>query len=214
MGRRFRAWLDGSRVYGCSACGTHVADADDIVSKVSERRGCVFFWAGGNASLGRAQGAPACPRGRPPRSPAACGVGTECRALAGPSRGAAAGAERVGERKKKGAPTRVRSGARKRRRSAFLFNLTHPHHPQAFQGRHGRAYLFHTVVNVTHGPKEERLLITGLHTVRSAMCVQCAAVLGWTYVHAYEPSQQYKQGKTILEKAMITAEDAGGGLSS
>jgi calcineurin-like phosphoesterase len=35
MGRRFRAWLDG-RVYCCSGCGTHVAEADDIVSKVRE----------------------------------------------------------------------------------------------------------------------------------------------------------------------------------
>jgi hypothetical protein len=36
MGRPFRAWLSGAHVYGCAACQTHVADADDIVSKVGE----------------------------------------------------------------------------------------------------------------------------------------------------------------------------------
>jgi Yippee zinc-binding/DNA-binding /Mis18, centromere assembly len=85
---------------------------------------------------------------------------------------------------------------------------------QAFQGRHGRAYLFNAVVNVTHGPKEERQLITGLHTVRTSSCAQCGVELGWAYVYAYEPSQQYKVGKVILEKAMIVAENGDGGLSS
>ena len=211
MGRRFRAWLDGSRVYGCSACGTHVADADDIVSKVCGGRGVFLGGRGAMRRLGRAR-TPR-PAAVPPAAcPAAGGGGHRVSSSGGAkSSGWRRGEERV--ERKKGADTRA-SGA-KRRRSAFRFlSPTHTTHTQAFQGRHGRAYLFYTVVNVTHGPKEERLLITGLHTVRSAMCVQCAAVLGWTYVHAYEPSQQYKQGKTILEKALITAEDAGGGLSS
>ena len=39
--------------------------------------------------------------------------------------------------------------------------------------------------------------------------------LGWTYITAFEESQRYKEGKTILEKAAISVEDgAGGGLSS
>lgn len=129
------------------------------------------------------------------------------------------------------------------------------------------------MVNITHGPKgekerkereggagesgfeidpttllppfsEERLLITGLHTVQAAVCCQCAAVrkerrrererkeidassrppsnllssllqiLGWTYITAFEESQRYKEGKTILEKAMISVEDGGGGALS
>jgi hypothetical protein len=36
---------------------------------------------------------------------------------------------------------------------------------KAFQGRHGRAYLFGHVINVSLGPKEDRMLTTGLHTV-------------------------------------------------
>ena len=37
---------------------------------------------------------------------------------------------------------------------------------KSFQGRTGRAYLFNTVVNVTLGPIEDRILTTGLHKVR------------------------------------------------
>ena len=32
---------------------------------------------------------------------------------------------------------------------------------QAFQGRHGRAYLFNTVSNITLGNPEDRVLLTG-----------------------------------------------------
>lgn len=37
-------------------------------------------------------------------------------------------------------------------------------------------------VNVTWGPKEERVLITGLHTVADIYCTSCNTVLGWKYV--------------------------------
>ena len=41
MGPAFRQYLDGAKVYGCAACKTHVADHDDVVSKV--REGARFF---------------------------------------------------------------------------------------------------------------------------------------------------------------------------
>ena len=44
---------------------------------------------------------------------------------------------------------------------------------QSFQGRHGRAFLFNNVVNITLGPKEDRLLMTGLHTVADIYCIHC-----------------------------------------
>mmetsp|Transcript_30085 Transcript_30085/g.89227 ORF Transcript_30085/g.89227 Transcript_30085/m.89227 type:complete len:112 (-) Transcript_30085:818-1153(-) len=72
-----------------------------------------------------------------------------------------------------------------------------------FQGRHGRAYLFNNVVNVALGSKEQRLLITGLHTVADILCTSCNEVLGWKYEHAFDPSQKYKEGKFIVEKAKI-----------
>eukprot|EP01090_Pellita_catalonica_P013224 TRINITY_DN307_c0_g1_i6.p1 TRINITY_DN307_c0_g1~~TRINITY_DN307_c0_g1_i6.p1 ORF type:complete len:110 (+),score=11.63 TRINITY_DN307_c0_g1_i6:57-386(+) len=75
---------------------------------------------------------------------------------------------------------------------------------KSFQGRSGKAYLFDKVVNVTSGPKEDRILITGLHTVADIHCKECQTVLGWKYDEAFEPSQKYKEGKFILEKAKIT----------
>jgi len=77
---------------------------------------------------------------------------------------------------------------------------------KAFQGRHGRAYLFSNVVNVDTGPTENRLLLTGLHVVCDIYCNACDTRLGWKYVEAFEESQKYKEGKFILEKAMIVKE--------
>ncbi|KAK9819061.1 hypothetical protein WJX81_003562 [Elliptochloris bilobata] len=74
---------------------------------------------------------------------------------------------------------------------------------KAFQGRHGRAFLFKNVVNVVLGPKEERLLMTGLHCVADISCINCQTVMGWMYVQAFEEGQKYKEGKYILEKAKL-----------
>ncbi|KAL8291933.1 hypothetical protein RQP46_002191 [Phenoliferia psychrophenolica] len=71
-----------------------------------------------------------------------------------------------------------------------------------FNGQHGRAYLFTTVVNIVEGEPEDRPMTTGLHTVRDISCSKCGEVLGWKYDKAYEASQRYKEGKFILEKAM------------
>eukprot|EP00850_Spirogloea_muscicola_P015571 SM000120S25720 [mRNA] locus=s120:342179:343032:- [translate_table: standard] len=76
-----------------------------------------------------------------------------------------------------------------------------------FQGRHGRAFLVSNVVNVQVGPKEDRLLMTGLHTVADIYCSQCQEVLGWKYEKAYEETQKYKEGKFILEKKRIMKEN-------
>ena len=58
-------------------------------------------------------------------------------------------------------------------------------------------------VNITLGPREDRLLITGLHTVCDIHCTTCNSVLGWKYEVAYEESQKYKEGKYIIEKAKV-----------
>ena len=34
MGRPFKQYLNGPRIYSCSNCRSHVADHDDIISKV------------------------------------------------------------------------------------------------------------------------------------------------------------------------------------
>lgn len=77
---------------------------------------------------------------------------------------------------------------------------------KAFQGRHGRAYLFGNVINVTLGQKEDRVLTTGLHTVCDAFCSTCEENVGWFYERAFEASQKYKEGRWIVEKAMMTKE--------
>lgn len=74
---------------------------------------------------------------------------------------------------------------------------------QQFNGQHGRAYLFERAVNTILGPAEDRPMTTGMHTVRDVMCAKCEATLGWKYERAFEQSQKYKEGKVILEKALL-----------
>ncbi|TMW85858.1 hypothetical protein EJD97_022371, partial [Solanum chilense] len=78
---------------------------------------------------------------------------------------------------------------------------------QAFQCKHGRAYLFDKVVNVTLGEKEERMMITGMHTVVDIFCVGCGSIVGWKYEAAQEREQKYKEGKFILERFKILGPD-------
>ncbi|CAD5184400.1 unnamed protein product [Musa acuminata subsp. malaccensis] len=70
---------------------------------------------------------------------------------------------------------------------------------KAFHCKHGRAYLFNKAVNVTVGIKEERLMITGMHTVSDIFCVGCGSIVGWKYDAAHEKAQKYKEGKIVLE---------------
>ncbi|KAL2016438.1 hypothetical protein VTK56DRAFT_3525 [Thermocarpiscus australiensis] len=59
------------------------------------------------------------------------------------------------------------------------------------------------LVNVRIGRPEERQLVTGSHVTADISCVGCGMVVGWKYVSAREPSQQYKVGKFILEKGRV-----------
>ncbi|KAK4051276.1 hypothetical protein OIO90_004757 [Microbotryomycetes sp. JL221] len=79
---------------------------------------------------------------------------------------------------------------------------THLSTAECIESKHGRAFLFTTVVNINEGPAEDRPMTTGLHTVRDISCAKCGQVLGWRYDKAYELSQKYKEGKFILEKAL------------
>ncbi|PRQ42958.1 hypothetical protein RchiOBHm_Chr3g0463261 [Rosa chinensis] len=78
---------------------------------------------------------------------------------------------------------------------------------RSFHCRHGKAYLLDNVVNVTDGEKEERIMITGLHTVVDIFCVSCGSIVGWKYEAAHEKSQKYKEGKFILERFKILGPD-------
>ena len=68
----------------------------------------------------------------------------------------------------------------------------------------GRAYLFKKVVNLTFSNVQDRVMLTGRHMVRDVMCKHCKTKLGWMYEFATEESQKYKEGRVILEHALIT----------
>ncbi|KAL1961367.1 hypothetical protein VTO42DRAFT_95 [Malbranchea cinnamomea] len=72
-----------------------------------------------------------------------------------------------------------------------------------FRGQHGKAYLFHNVVNVTTSDAVERTMTTGRHVVRDIMCRRCKEIVGWKYDKAYESSEKYKEGKFILEAELL-----------
>ncbi|KAG6765434.1 hypothetical protein POTOM_029476 [Populus tomentosa] len=108
---------------------------------------------------------------------------------------------------------------------------------QSFHCRHGKAYLFNKVTsvgsyalgiclvmawastcgrgkgewsaraNVFVGEKEERMMITGLHTVADIFCVGCGSIVGWKYETAHERSQKYKEGKSVLERFKVSGPD-------
>ena len=77
---------------------------------------------------------------------------------------------------------------------------------RAFHCRRGKAYLFNNAVNFTMGVLEERMMLSGLHTVADIFCCCCAQIIGWKYESAHEKSQKYKEGKFVLERGRIVDE--------
>jgi len=76
-----------------------------------------------------------------------------------------------------------------------------------FTGATGRAYLFGKVVNLNYSETQDRMMLTGRHIVRDVTCKKCDAKLGWMYEFATEDGQRYKEGRVILERAMVTEID-------
>jgi len=62
-------------------------------------------------------------------------------------------------------------------------------------------------VNVTPGVKEDRMMMTGMHTVSDIFCVCCGSIVGWKYEAAHEKNQRYKEGKYILERFKVAGPD-------
>ncbi|KAH9802474.1 protein yippee-like [Citrus sinensis] len=77
---------------------------------------------------------------------------------------------------------------------------------RAFHCRRGKAYLFNSTVNITVGASEERLMLSGMHTVADIFCCSCGQIVGWKYESAREKSQKYKEGKFVLERGRIVDE--------
>ncbi|GIX93781.1 protein yippee-like 5 [Caerostris darwini] len=72
-----------------------------------------------------------------------------------------------------------------------------------FTGATGRAYLFNRAVNLVYSEVEERMMLTGRHMVRDVSCKNCDTKLGWIYEFATEENQRYKEGRVILERALV-----------
>lgn len=47
-------------------------------------------------------------------------------------------------------------------------------------------------------------MLTGRHIVRDVSCKSCDVKLGWIYEFATEESQRYKEGRVILERALVS----------
>ncbi|XP_014671984.1 PREDICTED: protein yippee-like 5 [Priapulus caudatus] len=76
-----------------------------------------------------------------------------------------------------------------------------------FTGATGRAFLFKKVVNLNYSDVQDRVMLTGRHMVRDVSCKNCDAKLGWIYEFATEESQRYKEGRVILERALVMETD-------
>ena len=59
------------------------------------------------------------------------------------------------------------------------------------------------VVNLKMSEVMDRVMLTGRHMVRDVFCKNCDAKLGWMYEFATEDNQRYKEGRVILERALI-----------
>lgn len=74
---------------------------------------------------------------------------------------------------------------------------------RSFHCRRGKAYLFNNAINISYGALEERMMLSGLHTVADIFCCTCGQIVGWKYEAAHEKSQKYKEGKYVLERGRI-----------
>ncbi|XP_027172704.1 protein yippee-like At5g53940 [Coffea eugenioides] len=74
---------------------------------------------------------------------------------------------------------------------------------RGFHSRRGKAYLFSNAVNISVGPREDRMMLSGMHTVADIYCCRCGQIVGWKYEAAHEKSQKYKEGKFVLERGGI-----------
>lgn len=59
------------------------------------------------------------------------------------------------------------------------------------------------VVNLQQSEVQDRVMLTGRHMVRDVSCKNCNSKLGWMYEFATEESQRYKEGRVILERALV-----------
>jgi len=64
----------------------------------------------------------------------------------------------------------------------------------------------HSATNVKLGKKEDRPLLTRVHTVADVFCLRCNDRLGWYYHKAADYLQKY-EGKYLLEREKLVKEN-------
>jgi len=79
---------------------------------------------------------------------------------------------------------------------------------KSFTGREGTGFLLNSAVNVRIGKKEERQLMTGVHTVADVFCIGCNSRVGWHYLKASDTTQKYKEGKYLFERERLVKNNA------
>ncbi|XP_041929102.1 protein yippee-like 5 [Alosa sapidissima] len=72
-----------------------------------------------------------------------------------------------------------------------------------FTGATGWAFLLNKVVNLQYSEVQDHVMLTGRHMVCDVSCKNCNSKLGWIYEFATEDSQRYKEGRVILERALV-----------
>lgn len=78
-----------------------------------------------------------------------------------------------------------------------------------FCGSTGRAYFVNQVFNIKLGPVHECVFKTGKHVIADLLCAHCETsldqrtVVGWKYLKTGVCSQKYKEGKFVVEEAML-----------
>ncbi|PIA32182.1 hypothetical protein AQUCO_04500050v1 [Aquilegia coerulea] len=100
--------------------------------------------------------------------------------------------------------------AQKYKEGKFILEKSHLYDAQTFflstKAYEQQICMFNSV-NVFVGKKEERIMISGMHTVADIFCIGCRLHLGWKYEAVDHESQKYKEGKSVLERIKILGPD-------
>lgn len=83
----------------------------------------------------------------------------------------------------------------------FLIGMTSQ---QKFNGAYGPAFLFHKVFGIESGEPFEMEMTTGYHTVQRVSCAGCKQEMGYLYVKAPNPEQEYKLGKYLVDTTLLS----------
>lgn len=62
--------------------------------------------------------------------------------------------------------------------------------------------IYHSV-NVELHKSEQKMLLSGLHTISNITCKGCHTPLGWVYLKANDPAQRYKEGMSCLTSIIL-----------